>query len=120
MSHNTTIKVSYKNREALKRAAAKTGAEIKTGNHTVQLFAGSQSCDLSIKLPGWNYPVAVTGDQAVYDNYQGNWGDIREMEKLGQAYATEIAMEEMAAASLSYDSTQVLQDGSVELVFNTY
>lgn len=48
---------------------------------SVRLFSGEAS-GLSVKLPGWQYPVVVdTAEGSIkYDNYEGRWGDPAELQ----------------------------------------
>ena len=51
----------------------------------------AKSKGLPCKLPDWDYPAVAnlaTGELA-YDNFNGYWGDRKELDRLLQAYAVE-------------------------------
>lgn len=89
MSHIATVAVQFKDTAALKAACRTLGYELgEQGTHKV--FT-EQVTGLPIKLPGWTYPVVVTGNELKYDNYSGHWGDIKHVNALRQRYAVEAA-----------------------------
>jgi len=82
---------------------------------TARLFA-DEAAGLAIELPGWRYPVVcdlATG-QVRYDNYQGYWGDPKELDRFMQAYAVEKAKLEARRCGHSV-TEQPLTDGSIKL-----
>lgn len=93
MSETFTIKnIEIKDMEALKKACDILKLEIKQG--TVNFYS-SQEKGINIKLPGWKYPIVIkeTGEIA-YDNYNGKWGDTKEIYKLLGYYGNEKAKSE--------------------------
>src|SRR5262245_33156733 len=82
---------------------------------TAQLFSG-EATGLLVALPGWLYPAVVdtaTG-QVAYDNFEGNWGDPRQLDHFLQLYAVEKAR--LEARKKGYSVTeQPLDDGSIKL-----
>ena len=82
---------------------------------TVKLFSG-EATGLAVKLPDWEYPVVCdTGSgQVRYDNFNGRWGDQKELDRLMQAYAVEKA--KLEARRHGHSTTeQTLADGSIKL-----
>jgi gamma-glutamylcyclotransferase (GGCT)/AIG2-like uncharacterized protein YtfP len=76
-----------KNVKHILNAAKELGlrAEAVT-NH--QLFDGKRFTGTAVYLPGWRYPIVVEADGAVQaDNYNGSWGNIKELDKLKDYYA---------------------------------
>ena len=57
-----------------------------------QLFDG-EATGLLVNLPDWLYPVVAntTTGQLHYDNYAGQWGDPRQLDRFLQNYAVEKA-----------------------------
>jgi len=112
MSHIVVIETRVYDVAALSAACRRLGlAEPVHGN--VRLFSGDAT-GLSVKLPGWRYPLVVdTADGSVkYDNYEGRWGDPEKLGQLLQMYAVEKA--KMEARKKGYGVTeQACQDGSI-------
>ena len=115
MSHITKVKVQFKDVEALKKACQKLHVKVTTGPHTVRLYSGSISTDLSLKIPGWRYPVAIKDNEAVLDNYNGSWGSMSSLDDVKQGYAVEVAKKK--AKNLGFQVTEKQkQDGTIQLV----
>jgi hypothetical protein len=82
---------------------------------TAQLFSGEVS-GLIVRLPDWTYPVVIdtSSGQVHYDNYQGAWGDQRQLDRFLQIYAVEKARIE--ARKRGHQVTELaLPDGSIRL-----
>ena len=80
-----------------------------------RLFSGVESGWL-VQLPGWRYPLvcqAKTG-QLRFDNYGGQWGPQRELDRFLQAYAIEKTRLEARKQGHSLVE-QALADGSIRL-----
>lgn len=69
----------------------------KSGQHTVY---SQRVQGLAVQLPRWNYPVVfdLAERRCVYDNYEGHWGDIKELRTFTQRYAAEAAKSAAVAA----------------------
>jgi hypothetical protein len=67
-------------------------------------------------LPGWNYPVVcdTANGQLKFDNFQGHWGDRKELDRFLQAYAVEKSRIE-ARKNGHTVTEQPLADGSIKL-----
>ena len=114
MSHILQIQTEIRDAEALKLACLRLGlTQPVTG--TARLFT-EEATGEAVHLPGWRYPAVfdlITG-QMKYDNYQGIWGDPKELDRLLQAYAVEKAR--MEARRKGYLVTeQPMADGSIRL-----
>ena len=93
MSHTTVLSVSITNLETLKSACSALGLKFTMGPQTVELFSGKVTGDMTVKLPGWVYPVVAntkTGEVSL-DNYNGAWGNMDEFHKLSQEYSLQTA-----------------------------
>ena len=69
-----------------------------------------------IGTSGWNYPAVIdilTGN-VQFDNYEGHWGEQKELDRFLQAYAVERTKQEARKKGYSV-SEQQLQDGSIKL-----
>jgi hypothetical protein len=114
MSHIVRIVTRIKDPVALAEACKRLGLQTPVqGKATV---FSTEVSGLIVKLPGWAYPTVVdtgTGDIS-YDNYNGAWGNPRELDRLLQAYAVEKARIEARRAGHSV-TEQNLADGSIKL-----
>jgi len=94
MSHVVVIQTEIRDRAAIEAACRRL--RLKTPvNGTTRLFS-TDVTGLIVELPDWRYPVVAllkTGELK-YDNYEGRWGDEKELGKLLQAYAVELAKAE--------------------------
>jgi hypothetical protein len=114
MSHIVQIKTQVRDAEAVRAACRRLGlAEPVQG--TTRLFSGEAS-GLAVQLPGWRYPAVCQLDtgQVQFDNFQGNWGEQKELDRFLQSYAVEKAKIEARRHGHSVTEQQ-LQDGSVKL-----
>lgn len=114
MSHIVTMKVELKSESVLQKVCTKLGIQLKTGKHKVEIYGRSYDADVSFKLKGWSYPVAIKDGVASYDNYGGNWGKMEHMDKLQQEYAAEVVREEAQNMGYLYEE-EVSPQGEVVL-----
>jgi hypothetical protein len=114
MSHVVTIRTEIRDAEALRLACRRLGLEGPV-LRTAKLFS-AEATGYCVGLPGWRYPVVcdVAAGTVAYDNYNGRWGEQRELERLVQAYTVEKARLEARRAGHSV-TEQALTDGSVRL-----
>ena len=114
MSHIVQIETQVRDPVAVSAACRRLGLAAPI-HETVQLFNG-QATGLTIQLPDWRYPVVcdTTSGQLKYDNFEGYWGDRKELDRFLQAYAVEKARLEARKAGHSV-SEQQLADGSIKL-----
>jgi len=80
-----------------------------------RLFSGEVT-GVVVNLPGWEYPIVcdLESGQVQFDNFQGRWGDRRELDRFLQVYATEKVKSEVRRKGLSV-MEQPLADGSIKL-----
>ena len=88
MSHIATVSVEVRSLESLQAACRRLNLPQPTGG-THTLFGGQTASGYAVSLPAWRYPVVfdLTAGQARYDNYNGKWGDVKQLHSLTQAYA---------------------------------
>jgi hypothetical protein len=118
MSHLVVIETKVHDSATLTSACRRLGlAEPVHGN--VRLFSG-EATGLSVKLPGWRYPIVVdtAAGSIKYDNYEGHWGDPAELGRLLQMYAVEKAKLEARQKGYCVNE-QARQDGSIVLQIAT-
>jgi len=114
MSHVVTIQTKLHDAGAVAAACQRLGlAEPVQG--TAELFSGAAT-GLLVLLPGWHFPAVIdtlTGT-VKYDNYEGVWGEQKELDQFLQAYAVERTKQEARKKNYAVSETQ-LQDGSIKL-----
>jgi hypothetical protein len=85
---------------------------------SARLFEG-EATGLLVRLPNWLYAIVVdtaTG-QVRYDNYGGQWGDQKHLDRFMQQYAIEKARLEARKGGHTVVE-QALADGSVKLTIS--
>ena len=117
MSHIVTIKTQIKDTVALGAACRRLGLTEPVAG-TAKLYSGEAAGQI-VQLPGWTYPAVIdTGAGSIaFDNFNGAWGDQKELDKLVQAYAVEKAKLEARKAGHNV-TEQALADGSIKLVIS--
>ncbi len=89
MSHTLNLDLEIKDRDALKRATEILGIKAEEGTH--QLY-NSEETGTGLFLKDWKYPAVVKNDGSVsYDNYEGKWGNVIELNKFKARYGVEKA-----------------------------
>ena len=118
MSHIVTVQTEIRDAAAV-RAACRRLQLSAPQEGVIRLFSGEVR-GLAVQLPGWKYPAVCetsTGNIR-YDNFEGSWGDQRELDRLMQAYAVEKATLESRRRGYSV-TEQTLTDGSIKLTIQT-
>ena len=114
MSHTVTIKTEIRDATAVRAACQRLSLpEPVPGKHT--LYSGAVE-GLAVRLPGWKYPAVAdlaTG-QVHFDNFRGQWGDQKHLDKFLQAYAVERCRIEARRKGHGI-TEQLLADGSIKL-----
>jgi hypothetical protein len=117
MSHIVTIETEIRDAQALCSACHRLGLSQPVQEQT-RLFTGEAS-GYCVRLPDWRYPVVcdVDSGQIRFDNFEGRWGEQRELDRLLQAYAAEKA--KLEARRQGYVVTeQQLECGSIKLTIH--
>jgi len=117
MSHVVTIATEIRDLAAL-RAACRRLALAEPLLETTRLFSG-EATGHCVRLPDWRYPVVcdLRRGQVRYDNYNGRWGDQRELNRLLQGYAVEKTRLEAHRNGHGVTESQ-LADGAIKLTIN--
>lgn len=89
MSQTVKLKVMMTNFEAIRRACVRMDVE-EPNKGSERLWDGRSRVGTIVRLPGWKFPVVIseTGE-AVFDNHNGHWGDISQLDRLSQFYVVE-------------------------------
>jgi hypothetical protein len=90
MSHTIRTKVQFSNLSALAAVVRRVGGKV-IGEGTHRLYAGAEK-GFAVKLDGWRYPIVVTSNgEVAFDNYNGSWGDVGDLDSLKSLYTLEVA-----------------------------
>jgi len=114
LSHTVTIKTEIRDAAAVRAACERLKLPAPVQGKT-KLFS-SEVEGLAVKLPDWVYPVVadLPSGKLAYDNFNGRWGDQKELDKLIQAYAVEKCRIEARKKGHLVTESQ-LADGSIKL-----
>jgi hypothetical protein len=114
LSHVVQIQTQVRDPAAVHAACQRLGLAMPS-YQTVWLFSGRE-IGFTVQLPGWNYPVVCDLEvgQLKYDNFEGRWGDRKELDRFLQVYAIEKARIEARKKGHSVTEQQ-LADGSIKL-----
>lgn len=112
MSHTVTVETEVKDPKAAEAACRRLGHPLPVeGEH--RIYSGCYE-GLAVRFPGWEYPIICnlkTGEIS-YDNFEGNWGEQRHLDRFLQAYATEKTRIEARKKGLSFVE-QALPNGYI-------
>ena len=115
MSHIVEIKTQIRDPVALNSACQRIRLP-PPAHETVKMFQ-STITGQCVRLPEWRYPVVcdLTTGQIQYDNFNGRWGDPKELDRLMQSYAVEKTKLESRRQGHTV-TEQPLSDGSIKLI----
>jgi hypothetical protein len=86
------------------------------GHFNAEIWSRKVQADFAMWLPGWQFPVAVRNNEAIYDTHNGRWGDIKELHKVSQAYSRAAFEQFCQQESLApLGEPTLLADGTLEL-----
>jgi hypothetical protein len=117
LSHIVTIKTEVRDAAAIRAACQRLQLATPVFG-AAKLFSGTKT-GWQLQLPGWRYPVVcdVTTAKIDFDNYNGHWGEQKELDRFLQAYAVEKGKIEARRQGHSC-TEQTLADGSIKLTIN--
>lgn len=111
MSHTVTTKVEYKNLEALSNSVVALGGQV-LGEGKHQLYQHKDVEGYGFRLPGWSYPLVLTKTgELKYDDYNGHWGNPKDLDKLKGGYTLEQG--KLTASSLGWQWENNPQGGII-------
>jgi hypothetical protein len=119
LSHTVTIKTEIRDLAAIQAACRRLQLPSPVQAKT-QLFSGEAE-GWAVQLPNWQYPVVcdTTTGKLHYDNFNGRWGEQKELDRFLQSYAAEKAKIEARRRGHSvFEST--LPDGSIKLTIQVH
>lgn len=117
MSHIVQIQTQVRDAGAVAAACQRLG--LAPPVHQVAKLFNSTAEGLTIRLPGWQYPVVcdLASGQVKFDNFNGRWGAQQELDRFLQAYACERTRIEARKKGFTV-TEQPQQDGSIKLTIH--
>jgi hypothetical protein len=114
LSHIVEIQTQVRDAVAVHNACVRLKIAMPSFQ-TVRLFSGRET-GFVVQLPDWKYPIVcdLKSGQLKYDNFQGFWGDSKELDRFLQAYAVEKTRIEVRKKGHSVTEQQ-LADGTIKL-----
>ena len=114
MSHIVSIQTEVRDPAAIRSACDRLELPEPVFGK-VKLFSSSET-GWAVQLPEWRYPVVadVNTGKLAYDNYNGRWGEQKQLDRFLQGYAVEKAKIEARKKGHSIIE-QPLEDGSIKL-----
>jgi hypothetical protein len=119
MSHIATVKTEFKNVEILKKICKERKIKLEIGENLSHTFMeGKRTGIIKFQLKGWSHPVIIDAEgKAYFDNYQGHWGKIEELDSLIQDYSKEVTLETLQQQGYYVTENVVNENGEYEMVF---
>lgn len=117
MSHVAQVDVKFTNVEAIRAACSRMDARY-CGKGFITFYDDTEIGGLVVQLPQWEYAVVIKADGSLYyDNYGGDWGDIKYLNRFKQLYAVENA--KLAAQEKGYSfEEEELSTGVLKVTIN--
>jgi hypothetical protein len=114
VSHIVSIQTQVRDQTAVQAACRRLG--LAAPSLGVARLYSAQETGLVVRLLGWHYPIVCQTESGklAYDNFNGHWGEQRELDRFLQAYAVEKAKLE-ARKKGHIASEQTLADGSIKV-----
>ena len=114
MSHIVSIQTEVRDPAAIRSACDRLKLPEPVFGK-VKLFSSSAT-GWAVQLPEWRYPVVadINTGKLAYDNYNGRWGEQKQLDRFLQGYAVEKAKIEARKKGHSIIE-QPLEDGSIKL-----
>jgi hypothetical protein len=98
MSHRTEVDAEFLDKDMVKKTCEELGVEF-IDEKKVKLFEGTFPCEYSIRLKGWSYAVGIQENgKALFDNYNGGWGDEKDLDSFRQRYTENVTLHHAAQA----------------------
>jgi len=114
LSHIVSIQTEVRDPVAIRSACDRLKLPEPVFGQT-KLFSSSAT-GWAVQLPEWRYPVVadVNTGKLAYDNYNGRWGEQKQLDRLLQGYSVEKAKIEARKKGHTVIE-QPLEDGSIKL-----
>lgn len=114
MSHIVSIQTEVRDPVAIRAACGRLSLPEPVFGET-KLFSTS-AVGWAVRLPEWLYPVVcdVATAKIAFDNFNGSWGEQKQLDRFLQGYSVEKAKIEARKRGHSV-TEQALHDGSVKL-----
>lgn len=110
-SHTVRVKVDFTDADALRAAVrALNWKWLGQGKH--QLYGSNAATGHAFQIPNWRFPCVLdAAGELHYDDYNGNWGNVADLEQLRAAYLS--TRVETAASLLGWQTERTPQGVTV-------
>lgn len=113
MSHTVNAQTTMTQGGAIADACKELGLTPPT-RETVEFYDGRQVTGTCIRLPGWRQPIVLAEDgRATFDNFEGRWGKLEELNRFRQHYTLAVTRRAMPGYRIT---TAPQADGSLRVV----
>ena len=114
MSHIVSIQTEIRDPVAIQAACGRLSLPEPVFGETM-LFSSS-AVGWAVRLPAWRYPVVcdVATAKIAFDNFEGRWGEQKELDRFLQRYSVEKARIEARRQGHTV-SEEPLADGSIRV-----
>ena len=117
MSHIVKIETQVRDVNAIRQACRKLRLE-EPVHKSFELFSAKET-GWGVCLRNWKYPVVCKTEsgEIAFDNYEGRWGNQKNLDEFLQRYAVEKT--KIESRKQGYRSTEeTLEDGSIKVTIN--
>ena len=115
MSHTMNIETEIRDTKALSSACNRLNLDFDQ-NIAPRKFYSTTETGMAVNLDGWKYPVVIQENgKLAYDNYNGSWGEDKELGKLKAYYGSEKAKIEARKKGYSVNETIDAVNGNLKL-----
>jgi len=120
MSDDIVIDVKITNLEAFRQTCASLDfvQSFSTTPETITLFEGNAHHGIHVRFKNWSYPVVFSEGRAVYDNYNGKWGDQKKLDTFLREYTANAAIMAAKVDGCRVTSDQVVNEVRVITLVN--
>ena len=96
MSHRVEMKTCIKDAGLAISSARALKLAHQTGRQRLCLYSDTVEVDLTVTLPNWRYPIGIDIKTGTihFDNYNGHWGNIDQLDDFVQEYNLQLAEQE--------------------------
>jgi hypothetical protein len=118
LSHIVTLQSKLRDVTAIAAACQRLSLAAPVRG-TAKLFS-SEVSGIIVQFPKWEFPAVIDIESGTvqFDNYEGKWGDPKELDKFIQIYTVEKTKIEARRKGHAV-SEQLLQDGSIRVQIAT-
>lgn len=112
MSHTSKYEMEIKDINLFCEKAKQLGYIVIQGKGQSKLFTRAVDCVASVKIEGWNYPLAITEKgEILYDHFGSQPESMEKFHSLVQDYNEELVMQNLPMDMIHNYYTEKIKDG---------